>query len=140
MPNATTPPSSMTKQDIVRYWVKSAKSDWKTVRHLFDQRDYVHALFFAHLYLEKLLKALVVQNTEIRSPYGHNLRLFAQKANLPLDAEQALFLDRVTEYNIAGRYDDWLFAFKKRCTRRFCQSELKEIERFGKWLLEMLQP
>lgn len=65
---------------------------WKTVRHLFDQRDYVHALFFAHLYLEKLLKALVVQNTELHSPYGYRLRALAQEANLPLTTEQIVFL------------------------------------------------
>jgi HEPN domain-containing protein len=130
----------MTQQEIIQHWIKSAKHDWKTVHHLFDQRDYVYALFFAHLYLEKLLKALVVQNTETRSPYGHRLRALGQQAIASLTGEQIMFLERVTAYNIAGRYDDWRFAFRKRCTRQFCENELKEIERFGKWLQKMLKP
>lgn len=140
MPNLTTLPASMTPDEIVQHWVKSAKDAWRTTRYLFEKRDYVSALFFAHLYLEKLLKAHVAKQTQAHAPFGHNLRILADKAGLGLIAEQALFLDRVTEYNIAGRYDDWLFEFKKRCTRKFCQGELKEIERFGKWLLKMLQP
>lgn len=130
----------MPPEEIVAHWVKSAKDTWRTTQHLFEKRDYVHALFFAHLYLEKLLKAHVVKHTRMQASFGHNLRAFANKAELQLTADQAVFLDRVTEYNIAGRYDDWLFEFKKRCTRKFCQSELKEIERFGKWLLKMLRP
>lgn len=140
MPNTTTPPVSMTQKEIVQHWIKSAKSDWKTVRHLFDQRDYIHVLFFAHLHLEKLLKALIVQNTETRSPYGHRLRALAQQANLPLTNEQLVLLERVTEYNIAGRYDDWRFEFRKQCTRTFCENELKEIVRFSKWLSKILKP
>lgn len=140
MPSSTNPPNSMTPEQIVQHWVKSAKDSWKTSRYLFDKPDYVSALFFAHLYLEKLLKAHVAKHAQKQAPFGHNLRVLADKAGLELAETQALLLDRVTEYNIAGRYDDWLFEFKKRCTRQFCQNELKEIERFGKWLLKMLQP
>lgn len=129
----------MSPNDVVRHWVKSAKANWKTTRFLFEKRDYVSALFFAHLYLEKLLKAHVVQHTRIQAPFGHNLRFLADKAGLQLSTDQAVFLDRVTEYNIAGCYDDWLFEFKKRCTRKYCQRDLDEIERIGKWLLRMLQ-
>ena len=128
----------MTPDQIAQHWVKSAKDAWRTTGHLFEKHDYASALFFAHLYLEKLLKAHVVKHTQTQAPFGHNLRVLADKAGLELSADQAMLLDRVTEYNIAGRYDDWLFEFKKRCTRKFCQTELKEIEGFGKWLLKML--
>lgn len=138
MPNSIQP-AAMTPDQIVRHWVKSAKNAWRTTGYLFEKRDYASALFFAHLYLEKLLKANIVKHTQAQSLYGHNLRVLADKAGLELSAQQALFLDRVTEYNIAGRYDDWLFEFRKRCTRKFCQNELQDIERFGKWLLKMLQ-
>lgn len=128
----------MDPQEIIRYWITSARNDWKVARHLFDKRDYAYSLFFAHLYSEKLLKALVVQHTRSHAPYGHGLRILAEKAGLKLSPEHILLLERVTEYNIRGRYDDWRFEFKKRCTKRFCEKELHEIERFGKWLRRMI--
>ena len=134
------PPVSLSPEQIVQHWVKSAKDTWRTTQHLFEKREYVAALFFAHLYLEKLLKAHVVKHARMQAPYGHKLRILAEKSGLQLTADQIVFLERVTEYNIAGRYDDWRFEFRKRCTRKFCKNELKEIERFGKWLLKMLKP
>ncbi len=117
----------------------NANDAWRSTRHLFQSRDYVHALFFAHLYLESLLKAMIVQNTQAHAPYGHGLRALADKAGLVLMPDQILFLNRVTEYNTRGRYADWKLEFKKRCTRRFCQGELKEIEGFGKWLRKQIK-
>jgi len=129
----------MEPKEIAQYWVTSAKDDRKAAQNLFDKRDYVHALFFAHLYLEKLLKALIVQRIQAHAPYGHGLRALAEKADLQLAPDQILLLERVTEYNIRGRYDDWKFEFKKRCTRQFCQSELQQVERFGKWLRKKIR-
>ena len=130
----------MTPQEMVSYWHKSAADDWKTVRNLFAKRDYVKALFFGHLYLEKLLKALVVHETQAPAPFGHRLSILAEKAKLSLSAKQVALLDRVTEYNISTRYPDWQFEFKKKCTKRFCELELAEIEEFGKWLRKMIKP
>ncbi len=124
----------MDSNQRIRYWTISAADDWKAVQRLFETRHYPQALFFAHLYLEKLLKALIVRRTGRDAPYGHGLRVLAEKAGLAPTPDQVLFLSRVTEYNVRGRYPDWMFEFKKRCTRKFCQNELQEIERFGKWL------
>ena len=60
MSSKLTPFASMSPEAIIRHWVKSARDNWKTTRYLFEKHDYVSALFFAHLYLEKLLKAHVV--------------------------------------------------------------------------------
>jgi HEPN domain-containing protein len=125
-------------EDFVRYWTINAKDAWRSARHLFEKRDYPHSLFFAHLYLESLLKALIVERTRAQAPYGHGLRFLAEKAGLELEPDQVLFLIRVTEYNLRGRYADWLFEFKRKCTRAFCQGELKEIERLGKWLRKQI--
>ncbi|MBM3127419.1 MAG: HEPN domain-containing protein [Chloroflexi bacterium] len=140
MPNVTTPPTSMTPQEIVQYWITTAEDDWRSVQNLFDKEDYVKALFFGHLYLEKLLKALIVRQIGLHAPYGHALHSLAEKAQLTLTPDQIVFLRRVTDYNIEARYPDWKLEFKKRCTREFCQSELKAIENFGQWLRTMLKP
>jgi HEPN domain-containing protein len=119
---------------MVNYWLKTAADDWKTSQPLFSKREYVNALFFGHLYLEKLLKAFIVQEIQAPAPYGHRLGKLAEVGNLSLSQEQLELLNRVTEYNLKTRYPDWQFEFKKTCTRKFCKSEPTEIEGFGTWL------
>lgn len=135
----TTTPNSMTPQEIVEYWITTAHDDWHSVQNLFDKQDYVKALFFGHLYLEKLLKAIIVQQSGTHAPYGHSLHTLAQRANLRLTTDQLVLLRRVTDYNIEARYPDWKLEFKKKCTREFCQGELEQIENLGQWLMTMLK-
>jgi HEPN domain-containing protein len=122
----------------VNYWTTLAASDWKAARNLFNTRSYPQALFYAHLYLEKLLKALIVQRTGKHAPYGHKLYTLAQKAGLALTEEQHDLLTRVTAYNIKTRYPDQRLALYKRLNRKFTESEMKEIGRIGKWIVSQI--
>ena len=47
----------MTKNEHINYWKNMAERDWNAVNSLFETKNYVQALFFAHLVIEKLLKA-----------------------------------------------------------------------------------
>ncbi len=123
---------------VVQYWLTTAADDLRAAEHLFQSGDYTHALFFAHLYLEKVLKARVAQVTGEHAPLSHNLRYLAEKAGLDLSTEQLAFLVRVTEYAIKARYPDMELQFKRQCTRQFCASELKAIKEFGKWVEKMV--
>lgn len=129
----------MQTTDQIKYWTITAADDWKTVRHLFQGRRYPQALFFAHLYLEKLLKALIVQHTGKEAPYGHKLYALALKANLTLDETQHDLLTRATAYNIVTRYPDQRLALYKRLNRKFTEAELKEIHRIGKWIASHIE-
>ncbi len=51
----------MTKQEHIQYWINSSEEDWKSVLSLFQSGRNVHCLFFAHLTLEKLCKAIWVK-------------------------------------------------------------------------------
>lgn len=52
----------MTKSEYVDYWKTISDKDWTAVVHLFEKSDYLHSLFFAHLVLEKMLKAHFVKD------------------------------------------------------------------------------
>jgi HEPN domain-containing protein len=43
----------MTKEQHIEYWIKSAESDLEAIEALFEANKFIHALFFAHLVLEK---------------------------------------------------------------------------------------
>ena len=122
----------MNIEEIVQYWLNTADEDWQVAQHLFESKDYAYALFFGHLYLEKVLKALVVRRTQAQAPFTHSLLRLAREGGLSLTAEQEDLLDRATTYNLEARYPSERLAFKRRCTREFCESELKLIEEMGR--------
>jgi len=46
------------KYNKTQYWLKSAEDDWQVSRHLFEKGDYSYSLFFGHLTIEKILRAI----------------------------------------------------------------------------------
>jgi hypothetical protein len=63
----------MNQEEIVDYWKIEADESLKVATHLFDKKDYSYALFFGHLAVEKILKAIFVQNVSPNVPRTHNL-------------------------------------------------------------------
>ncbi len=85
---------------VVQYWLESAEDDWPVVDHLIAGGDYHYALFFGHLHVEKVLKALVVFATEEHAPRTHNLLILAERAGLTLSDERRQQLVRITAYHL----------------------------------------
>ena len=69
----------------VKYWRDGALSDFKAVEGLFKNGSYPQCLFFCHLSVEKLLKALVVKETKEPASYIHDLRRLSEIAKIELD-------------------------------------------------------
>ncbi|MBI4239380.1 HEPN domain-containing protein [Candidatus Uhrbacteria bacterium] len=86
----------MEYQDTIRYWKNSSKKDFEVAQGLFSLKHYAHALFFCHLSLEKLLKALYVRNSHEHAPYIHDLVIIARRAKIELDDSTADFLVTIT--------------------------------------------
>ena len=58
---------------IKLYWVTEAEEALTVADHLFEKGDYSYALFFGHLAIEKLLKALYIERQKEHAPPIHNL-------------------------------------------------------------------
>ncbi len=129
----------MNVQRVIDYWRKTSAADWKAAQSLFEKRSYPHALFFGHLYLEKILKAVVVHRTGAHAPYGHKLVALAEKAGLKITPEFRKFLVEVTDYNLETRYPENQARLYKKFTRKYCKTWLKEIRTVGKWLESLLK-
>lgn len=122
----------------IQYWLNSAENDWKVAGHLYEKGDYSYALFFAHLTLEKVLKALCVEVMQENPPFTHRLVFLADKAGLSLTDEQLELLEAVTDFNLEVRYPDEKFSFYKRCNKEFTRQYLVRIEEMKKWLLQKI--
>jgi HEPN domain-containing protein len=55
------------KDKTIRYWAESAAYDVETGKSLLEAEKFPYALFFAHLAIEKLLKAIVVERKRMFS-------------------------------------------------------------------------
>ncbi len=65
--------------DIIKYWIESANEALETAETLLSNKKYVHAMFFLHLAVEKILKGYYVYQNKEEAPYGHNLSVLASK-------------------------------------------------------------
>lgn len=75
------------KKEIVNFWRDRAADDRKTARALLESKRYSACLFFVHIYLEKLLKALTVEKIGKPAPYIHDLLDLANIAKIKLSEE-----------------------------------------------------
>jgi len=128
----------MEKDTRVQYWLQSAEDDWKVAGHLFEKGDYPYSLFFAHLTIEKLLKAIYADRLNSTPPYTHRLVQIAEKIPLDVPDDQWELLEIVTDFNLEARYPDEKFSFRNKCTRSFTEGNLRKIEEFRSWLLKQI--
>ena len=128
----------MNREDILQYWIKCSDNDFMAMVHLCEKGDYSWSLFIGHLVIEKLLKALYVQQVDITPPFIHDLVRLAEKAGLSLKEEQKDILDTISTFNLQARYDDYKMSFYRKCSREFTERWINEIKDFREWIKSKL--
>lgn len=111
----------MQTMSTIEYWLKSSQDDFDTALKLMESKKYHHALFFLHLALEKILKAVFVKKTNEAAPAIHDLVRLSEKTSLSWPQEKVLELVEISTFNIAARYDDYKLQFYKKATREYAQ-------------------
>jgi HEPN domain-containing protein len=90
----------------VTYWRDGAREEWTVAVELMERGRVRHGFFFAHLALEKAIKAHVCLKTRAVAPRSHNLVYLAEQAGLELDEGQRKTLADMNLFSMAGRYPD----------------------------------
>ncbi|MFH1456618.1 MAG: HEPN domain-containing protein [Patescibacteria group bacterium] len=90
--------------------------------------------FFCHLTLEFFLKGKIAEKTERMFPTTHDLEDLARRAKLELPPELKQELTIINTFNIAGRYDDYKFAFYKRATASYTKKYYQITKQILLWL------
>jgi len=94
----------------VIYLRNGAAEDWSVATELVSSGRGRHGLFFAHLSLEKIIKALICRHTQDIAPRIHNLVKLAETAGLSLNQKQIDMPAEMNAFNIEGRYPDSLIS------------------------------
>ena len=123
----------------ISYWLDGATYDLETGKSLLESKRFPYALFFAHLAIEKVLKALVVKGTKKHAPYSHSLPLLAARTCIEISDDLIDQLAEYVEFHMESRYPDERKDFYARCTEDFSCKKFAEMEGIYKWLTKKLK-
>ena len=118
-------------QNQIQHWRNGASEDWQVAVELAELSRTRHSLFFAHLALEKTLKAHICRKLNNLAPRIHALIRLAEMVDFNFSQEQLSFLARFDRYQLEGRYPDMLPPAPDIETT---QEELKQAEEILQWL------
>lgn len=124
---------------LVNYWKATAEHDYETMLVLFKSKRYSDSLFFAHIVLEKILKAHVVKNTKKQALKIHDLVRLQELAKMELTDENVELLNEINDFNIRARYPEYKLQFYKMCTRKYASKYLDESKKLYKELCQKLK-
>ncbi|NML67530.1 HEPN domain-containing protein [Hymenobacter sp. RP-2-7] len=129
----------MTKADHIAYWMTTANQNWQEVGSMFAAGTYVPCLFWAHLTIEKLAKALWVQdNVGDTPPFTHNIARLLADTNLVLTPAQATFVQQLNTFQLEGRYESYTANLRQLATAAFTQSVLQDVTDLRQCILKQL--
>jgi len=92
-------------------------------------------LFFAHLTIEKILKALVCKHSQDLAPRIHNLSRLSEMAGIALINEYVDVLAEMNAFHIEGRYPESLTVPP---TKEEALNYLARAEKVYQWLMNQL--
>jgi HEPN domain-containing protein len=119
----------------ISYWKENAVEDWAVAQQLLESGRTRHGLFFAHLALEKMLKALVCKNTNDLAPRMHNLNRLIDLAGVVSSPVQTDILAEMNAFHIERRYPE---ALTKPPTSEEAAGYMKRAEEVFRWLTNLL--
>jgi len=119
----------------IAYWRAGAEEDWTVASELVASGHSRHGLFFAHLALEKLLKAHVCRKTQDLAPRLHNLARLAELAGINPSEAQLDILAEMNAFSLEGRYPESLVPPPTSAEARDYLARSREV---FEWLMMML--
>lgn len=124
----------MTEADVIAHWRIGAHDEYQSAKLLADGGKYSGALFHCHLAVEKALKAVFMEQHRREPPLTHDLLQIAVQLKRVWTEEERKFLADLTEYAVAARYDDPLWA-EREATEQNVVAWLRTVDAFLSLLL-----
>lgn len=91
----------------IEYWQTGSENDFETAQILLENKKYIHGLFFCHLSVEKMIKALIVKYSGEIPPKSHDLFYLSKIAAIELPEEQEQIAQILMKYQLEGRYPEY---------------------------------
>jgi len=124
---------------LVKYWQETAAYDYDTMKSLVKSKRYASSLFFGHIVLEKILKALVVDETKEHAQYTHDLVRLMEVSKIELSQKEIDLLNEINNFNINARYPEHKSQFYKLCTKEYSLRYIREVDKLYKKICQKLK-
>lgn len=118
----------------VKYWVDLSRYDIETAKAMLVSGRYLYVLFTCQQSIEKMLKALVVQNTGSFPPKIHDLVKLVNIAKIDIETEQKEFLAKLNYYYLETRYPRELTEISKQIKKASALEFYNNTKKILKWL------
>jgi HEPN domain-containing protein len=115
-------------------WLAQVNYDLATAEHMLHAGQYIYVIFMSHLALEKMLKALVTEETRTLPPRTHNLIDLAQRSKLGLSQTQRDFIGKINNASIVTRYPDDLLEMVVQYPETVAREYLEQTKELITWL------
>ena len=127
------------KAKLIDYWVRSAEYDLEVSQSLYEKCRFHYSLFFGHLAIEKILKAIFVKKKSIHAPFSHSLTHLVEKAGIEIQQERLERLASFMDFYIDGRYPGDLDDIFRKYTPDLTREKREEVMEMFEWLKKKLQ-
>ncbi len=123
---------------IPQKWAERAIYDLDTARAMLESKRYLYVLFCCQQAVEKMLKAIIVKRSQELPPRLHQLVRLAERAQVPLNEEQADFLRELSTHYIQSRYPEEIEDISSQLSVQQARQVVKQTEEMVRWLNSML--
>ena len=130
----------MTIEETIKSLQEQVKQDIIAADALQKAACYSQALFWAHLVLEKMCKALwIKKNNRIDYPYSHNLLKLFKESKVEITVEQKEFYAEMNQFQTTGRYDDSLYIPEDEVSKEDCEKLMERFKTEYQWIITQIQ-
>ncbi len=119
----------------IEYWKSGSSTDIETAEILIEKEKYLHGLFFCHLAIEKILKAIYVKHNKRLAPKTHDLIYLTEHSELELEEKYLKFLPVLMKYQLEGRYPEYSPSIP---SKEKMNEYLKKTKDLLLWLIQKL--
>jgi len=125
----------MDVQKQIAYWRDGSVGNLESAEILIAKGKCLDGLFFCHLTLEKILKALVVKVTQEVPPKIHHLGELRRISGIEMEESQRLFLGEMNDFAREARYP---IPSKDLPSRSRAENLLQKTKEIHQWLINQL--
>jgi HEPN domain-containing protein len=125
-------------KEKVGFWVENAEYDLQTAEVMHLSARYSYTAFMCQQALEKIFKAIFLQENKAEAPRSHNLSYLVGLLNLDIGTDFIGLLSELSTYYIEGRYPTYKEKISQLINKDKSQTILIQTREAFKWLKSRL--
>ncbi len=126
-------------KEKTKAWLELAENDLAFAESVLQNRNRpYYAVHFCHQAIEKMLKAIIQEQTNENPKRTHNFKLLWEQARIPLSEAQQLTLLEIMPHYIGTRYPEDIKAMHQTYTLEFVKKILGMTKEIFLWLKKYL--